>query len=413
MHCLVRSNRLVLGLLVVAAAVCFAPAAAAQAPPVNISEFRYRGQNGPFDEFVELYNDSDSPVTVGGDGWALVTGDDPTTAKFVVPAGTTIPGRGRYLITNAIGYSLFAYPAGHGTTAVGDGSYFDEIPDNVGLALFNTATPAGFTLANRLDAVGTTAEPNALFREGAGLPPLVEIDIEYTYARHVPTPCPNTPNDCGTSGGRGFPGFTPQDTNDNAADFFFMDPGGSELGAGLRLGAPSPQNLSSPRNTGAVPNALVDATVSNTVPPNRVRDPTPDPLNNSKLGTLLFRRRVTNVSSQPVTRIRFQIVDITTYFAAPGTADLRVRSSTGSFFTTNDPATCSPAPAPCTAFAHGLTVDEPPLQPNGGGWHTTLSTGAVTLAQPLAPGQSINVEFLVGVEQSGYARFSFLTEALF
>jgi len=424
MHNLVRFNRLVLfnhlvlALLAFAAVACLAPPALAQAPNVIISEFRYRGPNGVLDEFVEIFNNSETPVTVAdstqitGGGWALVTGDSPGVAKFVVPAGTVIPRRGRYLITNPIGYSLFAYPAGNGTTATGDGNYLADIPDNVGLALFSTADPAGFTLANRLDAAGTSAEPNALFREGAGLPPIFESDIEYTFARHVWTPCPNSPNNCGDTRPADLPGNVPQDTGDNAADFFFMSTDGSEIGAGQRLGAPSPQNLSGPTPTFHVVSRFVDATVPNSAAPNRVRDTTPDPLNNSSLGTLIIRRRFVNVSGAPVTRLRFQFVDLTTFPAAPGTSDLRVRSSTGSFITSNDPATCSPAAAPCTVFAQGGTLEEPPLQPAGGGWHSTVSASSVTLAQPLAPGQSINFEFLFGVEQGGFFRAFVLIETL-
>lgn len=37
-----------------------------------------------------------------------------------------------------------------------------------GLALFRTASAANFTIANRLDAVGSVCETNALFKEGAG-----------------------------------------------------------------------------------------------------------------------------------------------------------------------------------------------------------------------------------------------------
>jgi len=405
MHNLGRSNHLVLSLLLFAAVACFAPPAFAQAPPVVISEFRYRGPNGTADEFVELYNNSDAAVTVSAGGWALVTGDSPTVAKFVVPGGTVIPARGHYLITNVIGYSLFAYPAGNGTTATGDGTYLSDIPDNVGLALFNTSNPLAFTLANRLDAAGTSAEPNALFREGAGLPPVFESDIEYTFARHVPTPCPQTPNNCGASGGRGAPGIFPQDTNDNAADFFFMSTDGSEIGAGQRLGAPSPQNLSSPvfRNLGQ---ALADSTVAASLPPNRVRDTTPDPANNSSLGTLTIRRRITNNTGAPITRLRFIVVDITTFPSdVVSTADLRVRTSLGSVYPSNDASVCAPLTPPCSAVAQGVTLEEPPFQPFGGGYHSTLSLNNITLAQPLAPGQSVNVEFLLGVENSGYFRF--------
>jgi hypothetical protein len=46
--------------------------------------------------------------------------------------------------------------------------YTNEILDNVGIALFNRANPANLTLANRLDAVGSTTEANTLYKEGPG-----------------------------------------------------------------------------------------------------------------------------------------------------------------------------------------------------------------------------------------------------
>jgi hypothetical protein len=50
-----------------------------------------------------------------------------------------------------------------------------------------------------------------------------------------------------------------------------------------------------------------------------------------------------------------------------------------------------------------------PAQPAGGGYNTTLT---VTLASPIAPNASVNVEFLLGVMQSGSFRFFVMVEAL-
>ena len=138
--------------------------------PLLISEFRMRGPNGANDEFVEIYNNSDTAHTVattdGSSGYALVASDG--VARFVIPNGTVIPARGHYLGVNTIAYSLGAYPAGNGTTASGDATFTTNINDNSGIALFNTSNPANFTLANRFDAVGASSEPNTLYREGTG-----------------------------------------------------------------------------------------------------------------------------------------------------------------------------------------------------------------------------------------------------
>jgi hypothetical protein len=60
----------------------------------------------------------------------------------------------------------------------------------------------------------------------------------------------------------------------------------------------------------------------------------------------------------------------------------------------------------------GTLLEIPPNQPNGGGFNSSLSAGAVTLATPLAPGQSINVRFLLGVQQTGTFKFIVNIEAL-
>jgi len=60
----------------------------------------------------------------------------------------------------------------------------------------------------------------------------------------------------------------------------------------------------------------------------------------------------------------------------------------------------------------GTTLDQPPAQLLGGGFNTAMSAGTVTLATPLPPGVSVNVQFLVGIEQTGSFRFFIIVEAL-
>ena len=60
----------------------------------------------------------------------------------------------------------------------------------------------------------------------------------------------------------------------------------------------------------------------------------------------------------------------------------------------------------------GTTLEVPPAQPNGGGQNSTLSAGTVTLGTPLANGASINLRFLMGVQQGGSFRFFINVEAL-
>lgn len=369
-----------------------------------ISEFRVRGPNGANDEFIELYNNSGADHTVAGGGTGYAVAASNGVARCVVPNGTVIPNRGHYLCVNSVGYSLASYPAGNGTTATGDATYTTDIPDNAGIAIFNTSVAANFVLANRLDAVGSTSEANTLYKEGTGYPALTPFSIDYAFYR----------DNCGKSGSittfGPCPISTPKDTNNNAADFVFVDTNGTSAGAGQRLGAPGPENLSSPiqRNASFSVN-LLDPCVAAASPPNRVRDFTSDPPNNSTFGTLDFRRTVVNNTGGNVTRLRWRIIDLTTFPAPSGIADLRPRTSTAVVVTV-DRAPCGSGTSNVTV--QGTTLEQPPSQPNGSGFNGSLSSGTVTLATPIANGASLDVRFLVGIQQTGSFKFFLNVEAL-
>jgi CSLREA domain-containing protein len=387
------------------------------------------------DEFIELYNNTDSPLLVtttdGSSGWALAASDG--VVRFVVPQGTVIPARGHFLGVNTLGYSLSAYPAGNDgtnpTTATGDpilladgssaGGYTLDIPDNVGIALFSTATPANFSTTTRLDAAGSTSESNTLYKEGAGYPALSPSDIaqnlEHSFYRSL----------CSFQFGVGCttPGL-PKDTGDNAADFLFVDTKGTPTAAGQRLGAPGPENLSShiQRTDQQAPFLLLDRSTAPSLAPNRVRNPTPDTPSAAlgPFGTLSIRRRVTNNTGRPVVQLRFRIIEITTLPAPPGTADLRALSS-GQITVSGvgDPDTCGSGPTPCAATVEGTTLEQPPTQLSnsggnnqGGGFNSSLSVGTITLLHPLAPGDSVNVQVLLGVRQTGAFRILANVEAV-
>ena len=165
------ARALFLSVIASASVFLFVTSGRTSSSPLVISEFRFRGPNGANDEFVEIYNNTDTDHTVassdGSSGYALAASDG--NIRFVIPNGTVIPARGHYLGVNSVAYSLAAYPAGNGNSASGDTSFTTDIPDNAGVALFNTANVANFTLANRFDAVGSTNVANTLYREGRGL----------------------------------------------------------------------------------------------------------------------------------------------------------------------------------------------------------------------------------------------------
>lgn len=371
------------------------PAQVVSAGDVIISEFRFRGAAGLSDEFVELYNNTDADITVsatdGSNGWAVATSDG--AERFAIPNGVVIPARGHVLAVDPVGYSLADY--GGTGNATGNNSFLD-IPDNDGIALFTTTNPANFTLANRLDAVGFGDVVNPLYREGAGLLPNSGIteNGEYSFVRNLKS------------------GF-PQDTGDNANDFIFVSTtGGVFSGITTMLGAPGPENLSSPiARTAQFPATLIDPTAPTSAAPNRVRIqrascPSCDDTS-SKFGTLEFRRKFTNNTSQPVTRLRLRLVELTTLnspgYSVGGTqADLRVLSATdialdldnnGSFETP----------------VQGATLETPPPQPIGGGVNSSIT---VTLGAAIPVGGSVNIRTLTGVQQTGNFRIFVNVEVL-
>ncbi len=381
-------------------------------PTLIISEFRLRGPNGANDEFIEIYNNGNlnhTVASVSGTGYAVAASDG--IVRCTIPNGTFIPKAGHFLCTNSVGYSIGNYPSGSGT-ATGNATYATDIADNAGIALFNNNSGGGsFTLANRLDAVGSTAEGNVLYKEGNGYPALTPFSIDYAWVR----------DQCGKGGAVNLLGpctiSSPKDTGDNAADFYFVDTNGTSAGGGQRLGAPGPQNLGSPVSGGNLVATLpLDATVVLT-PPNAVRDFTSNPANNSTFGTISIRKRFVNNTGASLTRLRLRIVDLDTFPAASGFADLRpITSGAVVVAGINDAATCAatgaPATPPCTVTVQGSTLEQPPSQPNGGGFNSSLGVGTVTLGTPLANGASINVQFLFGIQQTGAYRVGFIAEGL-
>ncbi|PYS69457.1 MAG: hypothetical protein DMF69_16960, partial [Acidobacteria bacterium] len=379
---------------------------------VIISELRLRGPKGAEDEFIELYNNTDHPITVAvtdnSDGWALVSSDG--VIRFTVPTGTILPARSHYLAVNdteMTGYSL-------SVAASGDISYQREIDDNAGVALFSTSNMGDFVASNLLDAVGFSAQLPALFKEGTALTSTASMNGEYSFVRKQNT-------------GR------PADTGDNSSDFVFVSTDGGLYGAAQStLGAPGPENSQSPvgLNVSEFTGGLVDPAVCGACGVNRVRSLVSDPANNSTFGTLAIRRTFTNNTGRELTRLRFRIVDLTTYpTTSPGLADMRVLTSGDELVTVTGGT---------TVLVRGTVLEAIPSQSHGGGLNSSLglpgtaqsssqrvafsllggpskrvkSRGEITLAAPLPPGQSISVQFLLGVQKTGSFRFFINVEAL-
>jgi hypothetical protein len=328
----------------------------------------------------------------------------------IIPNGTVIPGRGHYLFVGSA-YSLANY--GGTGAAAGDQVLSQDIESDRNVAIFNTTSLVNLSAVTRLDAVGfgtNTGGVCDLLREGSTLTPLSGSVLEYSYFR----------DECGKKGNPAQFGPCPTfgfeaDTGANNADFIFADTLATVTPAGQRLGAPGPQNLTSARLNLSIPAFLIDANTSSTVAPNRVRDMTP--VTNGPNGTLSVRRRFVNNTGAPVTRLRFRIVDFSALPTSGAVADLRAVNSVAVLATgVTDSQTCAatgtPNTPPCTVTIFGTTVEEPPIQSLGGALNSSITTGTITVPTPLAPGASVNLQFLLGVYKTGSFKFFFNIEAL-
>ena len=384
-----------------------------------ISEFRTSGPGGEGDDFVELYNNTDAPLTItasdasGGYGLFKKGVNCSATPVLIgtIPNGTVIPARGHYLFVGSA-YSLADY--GGTGAAAGDLTLSEDIEWDTNIAIFNTASVTNLSTVTRLDAVGFFGNIVAnciLLSEGATVTPPAGSVLEFSFHR----------DQCGKKGNPAIfgpcpSGGLPVDTNDNANDFVYADTSGAPTPQGQRLGAPGPEHLGNPlvRNT-TIAALLLDSNLGGPSPPNRVRDLTP--VTNGANGTLSVRRRFVNNTGAPVTRLRFRVVDISVVNAPGGVADVRALTSmavtvsgvtdAGTCFASNGVAT-----TPCNVTVLGTTLEQPPNQANGGGHNSSLSAGTITLATPLAPAASINLQFLLGVQQTGSFKFFFNIEAL-
>jgi hypothetical protein len=307
------------------------------ASPILITEFRFRGPSGGNDEFIELYNNTDSPITVA---------------------------------------------------------------DTNGGAVFSTTILGFWSAATLFDAVGFQGiTGTTLFTEGAALAPAGGIGAggEYSFVRKM-----------GTA-----PGGLPQDTNNNQNDFVFVSTdGGTYNGRVSILGAPGPENLSSPvQRNSSFGSGLLDTTTGASNAPNRDRDFTSNPPN-APNGTLTIRRTFTNNTGQTVTRLRFRIIDMTTFNSpvlSASQAQLMAVNSGSSVVTVNGNS----------VTVEGTSIETPPTQGSGGGINTSLGRSLVSgmiINTPIpaspAPGSTINVQFTLGVVQGGTFRFYINVEAL-
>lgn len=255
---------------------------------------------------------------------------------------------------------------------------------NTGLAIL---PPAGQGEAP-IDAAGFDGDAQAGLGEGAGLTPLANgagSTVQYSFVRK-------------------FTNGRPQDTNNNATDFVLVAADGQPLPARdggtvpTMLGAPGPQSMTSPLTStfSAVRTSLFDPTVTSSNAPNRVVTSA----SGSTPGALEIRRRITNTSTQAISRIRFRIADITTDGSPVVISPQAILRAVSSASLTIGNQTTIP-----------LTLEQTSGQ-TGGGLNASILAGTADLPQSLAPGQSVFVNFKMNVVQNGRFRFIVTVEAI-
>ncbi|MEW6730990.1 MAG: Calx-beta domain-containing protein [Acidobacteriota bacterium] len=168
--------------------------------PVVISEFRVRGPNGGNDEFVEIYNNTDSPIDISG--WKMKGSNNAgtTSTRATVNANTMLPARGHFLFVNTTA-------PGYSGAVPGNKTYTTGITDDGGIAI----TMPNDTI---VDQVGLSN--GSAFKEGTPLASLGTQNLNRGYERKP----------------GGLSGST-MDTNNNSTDFQLITPS-------------DPQNLASP-----------------------------------------------------------------------------------------------------------------------------------------------------------------------
>ncbi|NOT59525.1 MAG: hypothetical protein HOP19_04785, partial [Acidobacteria bacterium] len=333
-----------------------------------VNEFRFSGPNGLNDWYVELYNNTDQPIATNGLklNWINVSGTQIGMVAFT--ANRTIPARGYYLIAGAA-YSLTHVAPDETVASLGNANWFS------GVLLCHAANAV-------LDAAGATdllTNGQTQFSEGTPVAALGWVTAEYAWVRKVIS-------------GSG----SPQDTNNNANDFVLVATASASLnGVTPKLGAPNPQNRTTPVNNARLPMTLLSTSVGTHSAPNFLRDATP--LDGTQgvypLGSFYLRRTITNNTGAAVTKLRAHIVDITDG-SVTGQANIRALDAPD--------ITVNGLPV------KGVVVNSPPTQPNGGGLNSSMT---IRLSEPIQAGGKVTVQFRLGVLSGGSYRFYINFEA--
>jgi endonuclease G len=187
--------------------------AEAASSTIVISEFRTRGPNGAADEFVELYNMTNSAINIGG--WKINASNASGTigTRLTISANTQIPAHGHFLA-----FDSSASGGPYSGTVAGNQAFTTGITDDGGIAILDASN-------NIIDQVGLSG--GSAYKEGSILTTQLSTNTNRSYERK--------PGD-----GSG----STQDTDNNAADFQLITPSDPQNLASAPTPSTTPTNPS-------------------------------------------------------------------------------------------------------------------------------------------------------------------------
>ena len=327
---------------------------------VIVTEFRTSGPDDVDDSYIEIYNTGPT-VPMGGFRVTLSSGSDLALSPFALPTG-------RSFLMVGDNYTLYPIASTDMYGLSGTGGIKVSAPDTAG---------------TQTDAVG----PATQFHRGTALPVITGTSsAQHAWVR------------LGVAG-------RPKDTGDNAADFTLVsDTGGVVGGVQSTLGSPSPTGLTSPfQHNAFLQSTLLDPSVTNALPPNRVSV--------SAAGSLVIRRTITNSSGVTITEAKVRMTALSEANGAP-LPGVAVQPASHANLRVVNPVTATsvvPTPGRGPVTVQNLSVDSPIVGAGGGGLNSTLTV-------PLPPGglpsgSSVDVAFTFQADTGGTFWFGYDVDA--
>lgn len=349
-------------------------------PQLLISQLR-PGSTSSNDSFIELYNPTSSAVSLSG--YNILTLDQNFNVTQDISLGTGSIPAGGYYLEGGSSYSLASY------APLDDTSLTGLLPNTT--VLLESATGS---VNDSVCLCGSSISTTGIGTfSGSG---------QYAFVRRLHERADGT---------LGFTG-APQFTGNDLSDFALVRPEADNTAGSVLTayeGSPGPHDSGSPTiGNAGLGIGLLSGTNPSAQPNQQVVSGGPTP---AASRTLYLRRVITNDSGAEIDSLRFRVSQITTGStpAPPSTqAILRVVSDSNTSVSYNG-TTYTLAP---------MTLDAPASSnTDGGGLNSSLtvslpaSTSCTDVSGDcLLAGQSIDVEFELGVQQGGSFQFYFNAE---